>query len=87
MKIQLLSVLLCLACLCSGHVFYRDIMSEDASFGLPGLVRTRRDAWGDEGRLGGPLYTHVRTQKGGGYRWAAKHMVGKMFAGDKIFDE
>lgn len=57
-------------------------MSEDdVTYGLPG-IRTRRDTWGNAGRIG-PLYTHVKTDEGGTFKWGTKHMVGAMFAGTK----
>ncbi|GIY89944.1 hypothetical protein CDAR_554131 [Caerostris darwini] len=71
----------------ASNVFNHDIMSEDdATYGLPS-IRVRRDTLGSEGRLGGPLYTHIKTDSGGTFKWGTKHMVGKMFSGDKQFDE
>lgn len=56
-------------------------MSEDdVTYGLP-AARVRRDTWGNSGRVG-PLYTHVKTDEGGTFKWGAKHMVGAMFAGN-----
>ncbi|GFQ78651.1 hypothetical protein TNCT_141641 [Trichonephila clavata] len=71
----------------ASNVFYHDIMSEDdVTYGLPS-IRMKREVFGSEGSLGGPLYTHIKTNSGGTFKWGAKHMVGKMFSGDKTFDE
>ncbi|CAL1288453.1 unnamed protein product [Larinioides sclopetarius] len=84
-SVSLLCIVLFRSIVCS--VFYHDIMSEDdVTYGLPN-VRVRRDTLGSEGRLGGPLYTHIKTDSGGTFKWGAKHMVGRMFAGDKAFNE
>ncbi|GIY46541.1 hypothetical protein CEXT_485341 [Caerostris extrusa] len=54
-------------------------MSEDdVTYGLPS-IRVRRDTSGSEGRLGGPFYTHIKTDSGGTFKWGQSTWSGRCF--------